>query len=97
MPCRGTLARQASQWQPQHNELDMLRLLYLLRDVACGLKLLKSQSIVHADLVSLGQTCAGSNAVFLGSCNCQLAPAHQRGLLHYASHHRKCARGSGLW
>jgi hypothetical protein len=50
-PCRGTLARQASQWQPQYNELDMLRLLYLLRDVGCGLKLLNSQSIVHADLV----------------------------------------------
>jgi hypothetical protein len=29
----------------------MLRLLHLLRDVACGLKLLKAQHVVHADLV----------------------------------------------
>lgn len=29
----------------------MLRLLHLLRDVACGLKLLQTQQIVHADLV----------------------------------------------
>jgi hypothetical protein len=50
--CRGTLARQASDWQPQHNEQDMQRLLHLLQDVARGLKLLKSQCIVHADLVS---------------------------------------------
>lgn len=45
------MARQASQWQPESNEQDMLRLLHLLRDVACGLKMLKSQHIVHADLV----------------------------------------------
>lgn len=30
----------------------MLRLLHLLRDVAQGLKLLRSRNIVHADLVS---------------------------------------------
>lgn len=47
---RGTLARQASGWEPEHNEADMLRLLHLLRDVACGLKLLQTQQIVHADL-----------------------------------------------
>jgi hypothetical protein len=51
VPCRGTLARQASGWEPEHNEADMLRLLHLLRDVACGLKLLQTQHIVHADLV----------------------------------------------
>lgn len=50
--CRGTLARQVGEWQPHLYEHDMLRLLHLLRDVACGLKLLKSQNIVHADLVS---------------------------------------------
>lgn len=48
---RGTLARQASEWQPECSEQDMLRLLHLLRDVACGLKLLNSQGVVHADLV----------------------------------------------
>lgn len=42
---------QASGWEPEHNEQDMLRLLHLLRDVACGLKLLQTQQIVHADLV----------------------------------------------
>ena len=50
---RGTLARVASEWQPESSEEDMLRLLHLLRDVACGLKLLNSQNIVHADLVSM--------------------------------------------
>jgi len=50
--CRGTLARQVGEWQPHLYEHDMLRLLHLLRDVAFGLKLLKSQHIVHADLVS---------------------------------------------
>lgn len=48
---RGTLARQASELQPEANEQDMLRLLHLLRDVACGLTLLKAQHVVHADLV----------------------------------------------
>ena len=54
MTRRGTLARQAAEWQPESSEQDMLRLLHLLRDVACGLKLLKSQSVVHADLVRRG-------------------------------------------
>jgi tRNA A-37 threonylcarbamoyl transferase component Bud32 len=49
---RGTLARQAIELQPQDNEQDMVRLLQLLRDVACGLTLLHSYNIVHADLVS---------------------------------------------
>jgi hypothetical protein len=49
--CRGTLARQTSEWQPECSEQDMLRLLHVLRDVACGLKLLKAQHVVHADLV----------------------------------------------
>jgi len=48
---RGTLARLASEWQPESNEQDMLRLLQLLRDVVCGLKFLKAQHVVHADLV----------------------------------------------
>jgi hypothetical protein len=55
--CRGTLARQANGLRPESDELDMLRLLHLLRDVACGLKLLAAQKIVHADLVRCFSTC----------------------------------------
>jgi hypothetical protein len=48
--CRGTLARVAADWQPGASKEDLL--LLLLQDVARGLKLLHTQHIVHADLVS---------------------------------------------
>jgi hypothetical protein len=48
---RGTLARQVADWRPCERDQHMLWLLLLLRDVACGLKLLHHHNVVHADLV----------------------------------------------
>lgn len=63
---RGTLARLASEWQPESNEQDMLRLLQLLRDVVCGLKFLKAQHVVHADLNAHNVLVASSSVAHHG-------------------------------